>query len=245
VNLGVARFRQGDYGEAVEYLKKAIKIVQDTEDREIEAACYMVLGRVLHSLSNYREAIRWSEKSLEIYLNIQDRVGEARCYGNLGAAYSRLGNHRKAIDYYKKSLKIFEETGDKDLLRIINTNLGRAYYNQDPNLAYRYLRRAIELSEVMGRELVEEEHKIGFYGLTTDAYQFMIPLCLDLNKKKKAFEYTERGKSKAFLDMLAATDIRPSESLAAKKSLLEEPPALLDFGKFRCNIWERLKYRLK
>lgn len=38
----------------------------------------------------------------------------------------------------------------------------------------------------------------------------MVPLCLKLEKQRKAFEYAERSKSRAFLDLMAATPIKPT-----------------------------------
>lgn len=80
----------------------------------------------------------------------------------------------------------------------------------------------------MGTKLVEEEHKIGFYGLQSNASQYMIPLCLKLNNKFKAFEYLERSKSKAFLDLLSASTLRPSVEMTYElNSLLQEEETYL------------------
>ncbi|MBU7029520.1 MAG: CHAT domain-containing protein, partial [Theionarchaea archaeon] len=68
--------------------------------------------------------------------------------------------------------------------------------------------------------LVEEQHKIGFAARTYNAYQWMVPLCLTLKKEKEAFEYTERCKSRAFLDVLAATEIRPTVEVIGELQLL-------------------------
>jgi CHAT domain-containing protein len=68
--------------------------------------------------------------------------------------------------------------------------------------------------------LVEEEHKIGFQARTSDAYRYMIPLCKKLGKEEEAFEYVERSKSRAFLEMLAATDFRPIIEMTDELELL-------------------------
>ena len=144
------------------------------------------------------------------------------CYGNLGNTYRNLGDFRNAIEYYEKSLEIAEETDSIDLKRIVNLNFGLVYYESEPELAYDYCKHSIELSEIISGKLVEEEHKIGFYAHVSDAYQCMVPLCMKLEKKKEAFEYIERSKSRAFLDVLAATEIKPvCKSTSALQSLLD------------------------
>ncbi|GAG56358.1 unnamed protein product [marine sediment metagenome] len=51
----------------------------------------------------------------------------------------------------------------------------------------------------------------------------MVPLCLKLDKETEAFEFLEQGKSRAFLDLLAATEIRPSVKVTPElESLLGE-----------------------
>ena len=50
---------------------------------------------------------------------------------------------------------------------------------------------------------------------------------MKLEKGNEAFEYTERSKSKTFLDMIATTEIKPSDELIVEKSLLEEEKSCL------------------
>jgi len=81
---------------------------------------------------------------------------------------------------------------------------------------------------MINRNLVEEEHKIRFSALASNAYQYMVPLCLDLEREKEAFEYTERSKSRAFLDVLTATRISPSCALTSElESLLRDEETYL------------------
>ena len=129
------------------------------------------------------------------------------------------------IEYYEKSLKIDEDIGDIDSERLVSGNLGHIYdESEKPELAYEYYNHSIELSEMMGGRLVEEEHKIGFYARASEAYQGMIPLCLKLDSKEaEAFEYAERSKSRAFLDLIANTEIKHSVELTSElKSLFDD-----------------------
>ena len=53
----------------------------------------------------------------------------------------------------------------------------------------------------------------------------MVPVCLRLDKDKEAFEYAERSKSKVFLYLLAASNIRPTipvQVTSELKSLLDD-----------------------
>jgi len=209
-NFGISYHNLGEFRKAIKYYEKSLEIIKEIGEKSGESAYHENIGIAYNNLGHFRKAIEHHEKSLEIDTEIGDRSGEAKCYTNLGAAYRGLGNFRKAIDYYERSLKIIKETGDIDSERIATLNLCRIYYRSKRERAYEYCKRSIELSEMISGNLIEEQHKIGFSAQASDAYQYMVPLCLTLQKEKKAFDYTERGKSRAFLDLLAATEIKPT-----------------------------------
>jgi tetratricopeptide (TPR) repeat protein/CHAT domain-containing protein len=222
-NLGVAYYGLKKFRKAIEYNERALKIALEIGDRADEAACYGNLGLAFNGLRDFKKAIDYHQKSLKIVREIGDKAGESKCYTNLAAVYLNLGDSKKAIEHCKKSLLINRETGDVDSQRIISLSLGRIYYKSEPKLSYDYCKDAIELSEIIGGRLVEEEHKIGFYSLASDAYQCIVPLCLRLGKPKEAFEYVERSKSRAFLDLLATTEIKPVSQITSKlRSLLDD-----------------------
>ena len=167
---------------------------------------------------------------MEIAIEIGERLGESKCYTNLGVAYGNLRDFRKAIEYQNKALEIAREIGDLDSERIAAQILALVYSDHlnNPELAYDYCRKSIELSEKIRGRLVEEEHKLGFFSCISDAYQYMVPLCLKLKKEDEALEFVERGKSRAFLDLLATTKIKPSVKVIPElKSLLDEEESYL------------------
>ena len=230
INLGIVYRSLGDFRKAIEYQKKALEIAIEISDSSGESRCYGNLGVAHNSLGDFRKAIEYQKKALEIVREIGDRSGESKCYGNLGNAYDNLRDFRKAIEYQKKALEIAREIGDLDSERIVAITLALVYgdHLNNPELAYDYCRKSIELSEKIRGRLVEEEHKLGFFSLISDAYQYMVPLCLKLKKEDEALEFVERGKSRAFLDLLATTKIKPSVKIIPElKSLLDEEESYL------------------
>ena len=225
LQVGIVLYKFSYFSLALNSWSRALRYFIRNNDKIGESKCYTNLGNAYQSLGDYGKAIEYNEKSLEIFKDIGDRAGESSCYTNLGNAYDSLGDYGKAIEYHEKSLEIKKDIGDIDSERVVSYNLGQIYDESDkPELAYEYYNHSIELSEMMGGRLVEEEHKIGFYARASEAYQGMIPLCLKLDSKEgEAFEYTERSKSRAFLDLIANTEIKPSVELTSElKSLLDD-----------------------
>ena len=201
-----------------EYHKKALILAEKVGDEKKKSICHANLGRIfLFIYGDIPKAIQYYEKELAIRKKIKDRRGESKCYGNLGIAHGIMKDFPKAIQFNKKSLEIAEEIHDIDIQRITNLDLGRIYY-QDSKLeiAYGYLNRSIELTEIMGEHLLEEYHKINFYGRTPAflAYEDMILVCLNMKTKEKlqeAYQYLERSKSKAFIDLMSKSNIKPTK----------------------------------
>jgi tetratricopeptide (TPR) repeat protein len=211
--------------QAVEAHHKALAIAQQIKDKRGEAICLTNLGNAYHHARNVKTAIKYHKQALDRHKELQNRDGEWRCYVNLSRAYLHLDDVTTAIEYQERLLNGIQEEDeiDRDLERIIMQNLGILYYAYDSwESAHTCFRRAIELIEDTGQNLLEERHKMGFYGQRSDVFQYMIHLCHHLNHTQEMFIYTEQSKSKAFLEMLAFTEIRPSPPLLQHTTLLED-----------------------
>jgi tetratricopeptide (TPR) repeat protein len=212
INLGNAYSALSNPQRAIEYYEKALPIVREIIDSKRESKCYIGLGNAYSALSNPQKAIEYYEKALPIVREIGDREGESNCYINLGSIYGALlSNPQKAIEYYEKALPIKTEIGDKEHESITHENLGAALIELNKfDEAYANLKSSIYISESIGASLIEEEHKIGYYGSKSDSYSLIVPLCLDLKIKEEAYNYVQRGKSKAFIDLLSTSNAEPT-----------------------------------
>jgi tetratricopeptide (TPR) repeat protein len=188
-NIGGIYCKLDDFEKAIESEEKALEIPSEVEDKPTESRCYVNLGRAHHGLNHFMEAIDFAKKALKIAND--DKDVQVECYTTIGNSYNSLADFKKAIEYLEKALEIVKnKTHNRDHERIINLNLASYYYNSEPKVAYDYLKQSIELSELIGTELVEQEHKIAFYADASVAYKYMIPLCLREGKNDEGFECT-------------------------------------------------------
>ena len=105
--------RQLKYEKEKELLEKALRIKQETGNRDDEATCYRHLGALFHHLGQYHNFKKYVEKALEIRKENGDKMEIAECYGNLGIIFEALGQYDKAMEYIDKSLLIRREIGDR------------------------------------------------------------------------------------------------------------------------------------
>lgn len=85
---------------------------------------------------------------------------------------------------------------------------------------------------VSGARLTKETHKIGFMGTQHKIYDKIIDLLLKEGRASEALAYSERSRSRAFIDLLAGKEFKPkskrTRNLLAEKKFLELQLASLD-----------------
>ncbi len=222
-SLGIAYEYLGDFKTAIEYQQKSLEIAKNIGDISEIANCYDCLAVNYTNLGDLARAKEYEDKAISIDQERDDKIALSSHYANLGNIYLGMSNFKQAAEAFDKALAIFEEIGEVEGQRNTNYCLCKTYLNSDDELAYSYCRRSIELSDMMSNSLVGEQHKSSFHATFAFVYQTIVPLCVKLGKNEEAFQYVESSKSRAFLDLLAATRIRPTVKITSElRSLLQE-----------------------
>jgi CHAT domain-containing protein/tetratricopeptide (TPR) repeat protein len=205
-NLGNAYNSLGDYAKAIDYQQQRLAITREIKDRSSEGTALGSLGNAYYSLGDYAKAIDYHQQSLAIAQEIKDRSSEGAALGNLGLAYDSLGDYAKAIDYQQQSLAIAREIKDRDGERLSLSNLGLAYLNSNKLAeAEKTLRTGIEVSESL-RELLgsNDAFKVSIFEDQTRTYRLLQQVLIAQKKTDDALEITERGRARAFVELLAS-----------------------------------------
>ena len=202
-NLGNAYNDLGDYHKALDFYQQSLAITQKIKDRNGEGSALGNIGLAYLLLEDYQKGIDFCEKSLVIKREIKDRVGEANTLGNLGLAYDALGNYTKAIEYQKQYVEIAREIkyrwGESTALN----SLGAGYRNGG-NLveAEKNFLASIEVKESL-RAGLDDTAKVSIFDTQTDAYQNLQETLIAQKKIGSALEIAERGRARAFVELLA------------------------------------------
>jgi CHAT domain-containing protein len=204
-NLGSAYRFLGDYPKAIEYNQQSLALAREIKNREVEGAALINLGNTHHSLGDYKKAIEYFQQGLSIAREIKDRQRESEALGNTGRVYLSLGNYPKAIEYQQQWLAIAREIKDRQGEGIALNNLGFVYYKQgNLTLAESTLIEGIKVYESLrGRELKDSE-KISIFETQSNAYRTLQQVLIAQNKTEAALEIAERGRGRAFVELLAS-----------------------------------------
>jgi len=209
---------RGKEDEAEEHLFDLINEAEKVDDEVTAARAFNERGIVCEHRAregenvalNLKLAREFYETALEAAKRHDMKELEIGCYGNLGNLAQLSGDIETSAVWFEDALKASKVTENRDYERIANHDLAFLYLEQDPNLAYDYCRRAVELSETMGLSIVQDKLRIGFGNSISETFKLAVRVCLILNKYEQAFEYVEHSKSRALLELLATSPINPT-----------------------------------
>ena len=133
--LGILKYYQGEYNEAVKFYERSLAIRQRTltEDDPSLALTYNDLALVYNSMGEYSKALEFHEKSQQIREKAlpPNHPDLAESYNNIGQVYSNMGENSKALEFYQKSHEIKEKAlpPNHPSLATSYNNIGSVYNN--------------------------------------------------------------------------------------------------------------------
>jgi len=203
-NLGLIYHSLGDYAKAIESLQQWLAIAREIKDRYGEGGALGNLGIVYISLGNYSKGIEYTQQLLAIAREIKDRHSEGAALGNLGVAYRFLGNYATAIEYTQQLLAIAREIKDRQSEGGALNNLGAAFLKAgNPTEAEKMLVNGIQVWESMRQMLGSNDaNKVSIFEGQAGTYRLLQQVRVAQNDPIGALEIAERGRARAFVDLL-------------------------------------------
>ncbi|AFY31639.1 CHAT domain-containing tetratricopeptide repeat protein [Calothrix sp. PCC 7507] len=204
-SLGTVYNILGNYPKAIDYYQQSVVIAKAIKDRNSEGESLGGLGNVYTYLGNYAKAIDYHQQSLVVAREIKDRESESKALNNLGIAYKELGNYPKAIEYQQQSLKIAREIKDREGEGNSLNNLGLSLYKQgNLPLAERNLFEGIKIKESLRSRELKDSEKVLIFETQRGTYNTLQQVLTAQNKTNTALEISERGRARAFVELLAS-----------------------------------------
>ncbi|MEG4207974.1 CHAT domain-containing protein [Microcoleus sp. Pol7_A1] len=203
-HLGLAYLNLGNYTKAIEYIQQSLAIARAIKDRPGEGEALGSLGATYLNLDDYAKAIEYDQQSLAIARAIEDREGEGEALGSLGAAYFYLGNYAKAIEYNQQSLAIARAIKDRQSEGEALNDLGLTFLKAG-NLAEagKILVQGIQVWESMRQMLGSNDaNKVSIFEGQARTYRALQQVQVAQNNPIAALEIAERGRARAFVDLL-------------------------------------------
>lgn len=222
--LGTVYQQMGEYATALRYHQNDLDIAEQLGVPSIQSRACGNLGAVHEALGNFEQAVRYQEQHLSVAASTNDQLAKTLAYSSLGRVHQLLGNRQQAIAYLTQGLCIAEALGRRDEEARIRNRLGLALWsNGDLEGAQKQLEAATHLLEMIRRETRNSpDYKVSLFELQTSSYQVLQRVLVSLNKQDEALVVAERGRNRAFVDLLLERQGLSSNARSKNKSNSDE-----------------------
>ncbi|MBY0357370.1 MAG: CHAT domain-containing protein [Candidatus Obscuribacterales bacterium] len=187
------------------YYKQAKEIYASLNNKRDLAILDYNYAQFLLTQKRFKEAIELYNQALGRLKETEDVYLQSMVLSGLGLAELLSENTQAAIAAYTQSLKIAEQSGSIEAQWDANLGLGKCYKKQGQNdPALLHLKKAVDLVEAERAQLTRDSFKTYNLDLRNDCFSELIDLYAKLNRPYEALEIAEKGRARAFLDMLAS-----------------------------------------
>ncbi|WP_143171214.1 tetratricopeptide repeat protein [[Phormidium ambiguum] IAM M-71] len=204
-NLGLLYYAKKDYQRSLEFQQQSLTIAKRSGNLRQQAQVLANLGLVYYSLTQYNQAIAFLEQSLVIAQQIQDINVEGQAFESLGIVDYARKNYSQAVTYHQKSLDIARQIRDRHAEARALSNLGDALYHAGkPKEAINNLFAAIKIWESLRKDLGNNDlKKVLLFETQETTYSTLQEFLVRENQFDTALEVSERGRARAFVELLA------------------------------------------
>ncbi len=222
-NIGTVYRSLGQYPQALKSYEQSLVIIKQVGDKAGEGIILSNIGVIYHYQGQYPQALKYYEQALVLKKQVGDKAGVGTTLNNIGEVYRSLGQYPQALKYHEQSLVISKEVGDRVMEGTNLNNIGIVYNNlrQYAN-AEKTLFAAIEILESL-RPGLTDASKIAIFETQSPTYRFLQQALIAQNKTNTALEIAERGRARAFVELLAQRQSNnPNNQLIVKPPTLQE-----------------------
>lgn len=205
-SLGNIYYYLRDYGKAINYYEQVLFIARSQTNRRAEGLALGNIGLAYINKGEAAKAIDYLEKDLAVSRIVGDRLNKSQTLGYLGSAYLQLKNYSKSVEYYQQALVAAREAKYTRGEGITLYNLSIPLVELGKVLeAEKALYSSIEIWESLRDRLGQSDsYKVSFFEQQAQVYQLLQKVLIVQNKTNEALEISERGRARAFIDLLAA-----------------------------------------
>jgi CHAT domain-containing protein/Tfp pilus assembly protein PilF len=213
-DIGEMYERNGKYQQALEYYQNAYELSEETGEKRAIGRALSDIGVIYAKLGKHDLAMQQYQKALEIVQSIGNKQNIGKTLMRIGNEQFHKGEMDKAEDSLMKSVEVLREVGDPQSLWPALHELGLVYRDTDrKSEAIKYMKEAVDLVEKVRNEIQLPEQKSGYLEDKLELYEDLLQMLLSNGNISEAFEYAQRSKARAFLDLLAESKINPESGL--------------------------------
>src|ERR671932_715142 len=194
-----------DLPKKVESAQEDLANARKAGNKKDEARKLINLGVIYNSKGQYSKALEFYQQALPIYKEIGDKEDQGNTLNYIGVSYSNQGQYSQALEFFQQALAIRQEIGDKPGGGQTLNNIGLCYNALEKYAnAEKTLFDAIEVWESLRSDGLTDDQKVSIFEIQADTYRFLQAALIAQNKTNAALEIAERGRARAFVELLSS-----------------------------------------
>ncbi|NJN75135.1 MAG: CHAT domain-containing protein [Synechococcaceae cyanobacterium RL_1_2] len=211
--------------DAIEIFGKTIGIFEPGSEGDMLQAlgtrlALDIIGDAHLRLNQPTQALNYFQQALTLAEEINDQAGQATILTHTGAVYQSQGDLVKALDFYRRALVIHDTVGNESGMGATFHAMGTALFElQQWPQAEEQLYNAIARWENL-RPGLQDEYKVSLADLQSQTYELLQRVLIAQHKTNEALELAERGRGRAFIELLA-TNFKENPPAIAPPSIAE------------------------
>lgn len=187
------------------YYSAAKKIYSDVADKRDLAILDYNNAQFMVIQNKVTEALALYEQALTEIQGEDDKVTESMILRGLGLAQFGSGHPEQAIPFYEKALSLADQSGSIEAQWDAHLGLGKCYKQLKQNeKAKTHLVKSVDLVEKERGLLSRDSFKTYNLDFRNDCFEQLVDLYVDMNSPYEALQIAERGRARAFLDLLSS-----------------------------------------
>jgi CHAT domain-containing protein/Tfp pilus assembly protein PilF len=215
VDVGTLYGQLRQYDQAQATFQEALDRSRQLGTRRLMARTLLNLGELARDQGRLEIAVGHHQQALTISEEITLRPLVGMALAELGWDSLQLKNPQQAIQFFQQAIEAGGETLPPEVKTRVYSGLAEASETLgDWKKAEEYYRFTIESVEKVRVGVLSEDRKIGFWQTKQATFERAISLLHRLHLKNseagyeaQAFEYAERARARAFLDILAEAKV--------------------------------------
>ncbi|GAB4286507.1 MAG: hypothetical protein Fur0025_19060 [Oscillatoriaceae cyanobacterium] len=202
-NIGAAYNDLGDYPQSLQFFQKSLAIATEVEDGLGIGQTLLNMGAVYEKLSDYPQALQSYQQGLQVMTAIGELEAVGQALNNIGSVYRQLGQYPQALEFYDRALELRQKLGNTARIAVTLNNQGVALLEAGQiTAATTKLYAAIDALESL-RPGLNDTDKISIFDKYRWTYGILQQALIAQNQVKSALEVAERGRARAFVELLA------------------------------------------
>lgn len=214
-NFGFIAYAKGSFQTAVDDYQESLLLARRLDDPMSEIEALNQLGLSYFQQTKYSESKALQQESLALAKTLNSPSAQLQAYEGLAIAEYALKNYDQAVAGFQEALALAESGGDRHAQARNWTGLGDAQFQQgNADGAVESLLMAVNLWEELRQDLGNADlFKVSLFETQETTYSTLQEILLASNQIDEALTVNERGRSRAFVELLSRGQAPQSANL--------------------------------